>query len=436
MKSFLLITTTLASTEHWSSERFRFEEFKMHNQKVYETGSEELKRAKIFKQNMGEIDRLNMEKSTAVMSHLSPFADWSEEEFAAYNKLRVTEETLADHQLKVGLQEMDDGADLPEKFDYRDEGALNPIKNQGMCGSCWAFCTVANIEGVYYKQRGELISLSEQQLVDCDKVDHGCQGGLPENADQYLIAKHEGLETESDYPYTGTDGACSVNVGKEKVFITDFIHISQDENMMARKLMELGPLSIGINATPMQWYMGGIADPYVATCNPKSLNHGVAIVGFGEAAAMEQKMLEIRQVEMRFGWQMEQARMKMNLLAEQKPEQSKMEKIIFKAIALWSKLFSNGKNKVLEMDRDALELNTLEWAMQREIDAIHKRYEDDPVDKKKFWVIRNSWGEAWGEQGYYRIVRGRGACGLNELVTSADKIKAEEVQEDKMIIFN
>merc|ERR1712216_184152 len=128
--------------------------------------------------------------------------------------------------------------------------------------------------------KGELPNLSEQELVDCSANDNGCNGGLPENAYEDLIKNKMGLEAESDYSYKAADGQCKAKQSLEKIFIDDWTAISQDEDQIAAALMKYGPLAIGINAQWMQFYNGGISNP--PFCDPSELDHGVAIVGFGE----------------------------------------------------------------------------------------------------------------------------------------------------------
>merc|ERR1712107_44428 len=119
--------------------------------------------------------------------------------------------------------------------------------------------------------------------VDCDKKtgDQGCQGGLPSNAFKDMIQNKIGLETEAMYPYTARNGQCSASQGKEQVFISDWTAIITDEDQIAAALIKHGPLAIGINAGPMQFYTKGVAKPSKSLCNPKQLDHGVAIVGSG-----------------------------------------------------------------------------------------------------------------------------------------------------------
>jgi len=103
--------------------------------------------------------------------------------------------------------------EVSTSWDWRDHGAVTPIKNQGQCGSCWAFATVATTEGLYEINGNTLTSFSEQQIVDCYKApDEGCNGGIPADAIAYV--EKTGLETESDYPYTGVNGKCNVDSSK------------------------------------------------------------------------------------------------------------------------------------------------------------------------------------------------------------------------------
>lgn len=323
MKS-VVITAVVASVVASGPVTEQFEEFKKTFDKQYKDADEELSRFKIFVRNMEAATKMNTLDSGAEYGHMSPLADVSEEEFASMNNLPVTTEVLRQHQESAEKHKKSYALELPRlppSFDWREKGAVTDIKNQARCGSCWAFATVANIEGQNFIVNGELLSLSEQELVDCDTNDNGCNGGLPSNAYKDLISENMGLELEKDYEYTARGQSCRVKSSLEKVFLSNWISISSIEDEMAAALMKYGPLAIGINAGPMQLYMGGIADPFF--CNPRALDHGVALVAFG-----------------------------------------------------------NEKGK-------------------------------------DFWAIRNSWGSRWGEKGYYRIVRGKGKCGLNRMVTTA-----------------
>ena len=106
------------------------------------------------------------------------------------------------------------------------------------------FPTVANVEGANFVQNKILEDLSEQELVDCDETDHGCNGGLPESADQWIIAQNMGLEKESDYPYTGEEGDCKADPKRERVFVHNVLEVSTVEDEIARALVKYGPLAV------------------------------------------------------------------------------------------------------------------------------------------------------------------------------------------------
>merc|ERR1712227_1171091 len=171
--------------------------------------------------------------------------------------------------------------DLPDSWDWRDHGAVSEVKNQGFCGSCWAFSTTGNVEGQNAVKNGKLISLSEQELVDCDKRDLGCNGGLMENAYKTLI-EIGGLEAEADYGYDGADEKCKFNRSKVAVRVSGGVDIGNNETDMAKWLLKNGPISVGLNANAMQFYKGGVSHPFKFLCDPSGIDHGVLIVGFGE----------------------------------------------------------------------------------------------------------------------------------------------------------
>ncbi|CAI8611067.1 unnamed protein product [Vicia faba] len=161
---------------------------------------------------------------------------------------------------------------------------------EGSCGSCWAFSTTGALEGAHYLATGKLVSLSEQQLVDCDHVcdpeqagscDSGCNGGLMNNAFEYLL-QSGGVVQEKDYAYTGRDGSCKFDKSKVVASVSNFSVVSLDEEQIAANLVKNGPLAVGINAAWMQTYMSGVSCPYV--CAKSRLDHGVLLVGFGKGA--------------------------------------------------------------------------------------------------------------------------------------------------------
>ncbi|VDQ06966.1 unnamed protein product, partial [Trichobilharzia regenti] len=131
--------------------------------------------------------------------------------------------------------------------DLTKKGAVTDIKDQGMCGSCWAFSTTGNIEGQWFRKTGKLLSLSEQQLVDCDKLDDGCGGGLPLNAYESII-RMGGLMTEDTYPYDAKDEKCHLKISNIAAYINSSVSLPEDENQLAIWLYQNSTISVGMNA--------------------------------------------------------------------------------------------------------------------------------------------------------------------------------------------
>jgi len=229
--SHLVVALCLALAAASPAEE-KFKDFVRAFEKTYESEEEQQRRFEIFRSNLADIEKLqSIDGGSATYSHLTPFADLSTEEFSVRLGLKPVDSLTTTVPLAAAL----DTSSLPDSFDWRDHGAVNPVKNQEQCGSCWAFATVANIEGAGYVENKKLLSLSEQELVDCDKKtgDEGCRGGLPANAYTDMIQNKIGLEQETAYPYTARDGTCKASASMEKAFIGGFVKISTDEDQIA-----------------------------------------------------------------------------------------------------------------------------------------------------------------------------------------------------------
>jgi cathepsin F len=216
-----------------------------------------------------------------------------------------------------------DLSNIPASWDWTEKGAVGIVKNQKSCGSCWSFATAGNIEGVYFLKYGKMIELSEQQLIDCDTSNNGCNGGAIQYGFDY-IKNAGGAVSELDYPYEAVKNSCRVNISKAVTKIAGFMDAgTKDEEKIKQMLYTVGPLAIVINATPLQYYTSGIIDFTYAQCPSTGINHGVLLVGYGV------------------------------------------------------------------------------------------------LNGVPFWKVKNSWGQNWGEKGYFRVTRGSGTCGINSYALSA-----------------
>ncbi len=279
MKTIILIVAALAivSANQWEQKLLssnpenlqKFEEFMTKYNKMYGSYEDMYARFQVFEDNLKTIEWINAMDKGAVHG-ISQFTDLSPEEFkATYLTLKHKEPTK---------ERTTNPPTTETSWDWRDHGAMTGVKNQGQCGSCWAFSAIANIEGQYFLGGKTLTPFSEQELVDCDTVDQGCNGGLMEDAFKQLEVIG-GVETESAYPYEGVGDKCAYDQTKEVVEIKGYHFISEDETVIAGAVVDQGPMAIAINASFFQFYLGGILD--FPLCNKKSLNHGVTLAGFG-----------------------------------------------------------------------------------------------------------------------------------------------------------
>jgi cathepsin L len=306
----LLIVLVQADDISWNS-------FQVKHNKVYKTQAEEQLRYKIFNDNLQKIKEHNEKYEQGLSSYtlgVNQFSDLTSEEFAATLTLQLNKKSPQNVQSNYNLTKKA-ALGIPDSIDWRTSSVVTGVKNQGSCGGCWAFSATGTIESQIAIQTGELKSLSEQQLLDCDtESDSGCNGGVVQYAIDYVT--QNGLTLEDNYPFVGQQGSCDGSKSANKVIYTKgYVEINRnDESDLKQAVGNVGPVSVAINAIPIQSYQSGIFD---GTCSA-DLDHAVLAVGYGTDQ-------------------------------------------------------STGVN---------------------------------------YWIIKNSWGGDWGEQGYFRMKIGSNLCGI------------------------
>ncbi|KAF5195043.1 Vignain [Thalictrum thalictroides] len=241
---------------------------------------EKQQRFNVFKHNVKYIHEFN-QKGKPYKLKLNKYGDMTNHEFKNWYGSKVKHYRMLHGTRHDNENFMYKDAAVPPSVDWRQKGAVNRVKDQGQCGSCWAFSTIAAVEGINYIKTKKLVSLSEQELVDCDTSENqGCSGGLMELAFEF-IKQNGGITTERNYPYKAEDRSCDAN--KANVHV---VQIDGHENVPANNedaLMKAAanqPVSVAIDAegSDFQFYSEGVMSGECGT----ELDHGVAVVGYGQ----------------------------------------------------------------------------------------------------------------------------------------------------------
>uniref|UniRef100_A0A0E0KXL8 Uncharacterized protein n=1 Tax=Oryza punctata TaxID=4537 RepID=A0A0E0KXL8_ORYPU len=268
-----------------------FEKWVAKYRKAYASFEEKVRRFEVFKDNLNHIDEIN-KKVTSYWLGLNEFADLTHDEFkAAYLGLTptppATRSNSKHYSSEFRYEKMSDG-EVPKEMDWRKKNAVTEVKNQGQCGSCWAFSTVAAVEGINAIVTGNLTSLSEQELIDCSTDgNNGCNGGLMDYAFSY-IASSGGLRTEEAYPYAMEEGDCDEGKGGDEaavVTISGYEDVPVNDEQALVKALAHQPVSVAIEASGrhFQFYSGGVFD---GPCG-EELDHGVTAVGYGTSKGQD-----------------------------------------------------------------------------------------------------------------------------------------------------
>jgi len=279
MKTAILAATLAGSASAALHSRGHYEQkfidWAMEFEMDFEDGAEFLERLEIFIENNDIIEKHNADpKNTFTLGH-NRFSHMTNDEY----QMKMLGATRPPREEGREVNEFA-GVEVADAVDWVSGGAVTGVKDQGYCGSCWAFSTTGSMEGAYYLKNGNLKSFSEQQLTSCDTIDAGCNGGLMDSAFEW-IASNGGICEESDYPYAsggGSSGSCITDCTVVDGTIPTYTDVASTDDALTAAIAQQ-PVSVAIQAdqTAFQFYSSGVITSGCGT----SLDHGVLAVGYG-----------------------------------------------------------------------------------------------------------------------------------------------------------
>ena len=277
MNKCLIVSLCLAVVRGnvWDS----FVEFVSKHKKSYDSFEIFQERFTIYRDNMEFAAMVNSDQTNFTLGE-TIFADLTQEEFRTFHLKSVFAAKKCPTYTYTGKS-------IPSSLDWRDTDKVTGVKDQGQCGSCWSFSSTGAMEGAWAISTGVLLSLSEQQLVDCTAGfkygNHGCNGGTMDGSFQYAI--DTGLCGEGEYPYTAKDGASCMSCSVEAK-MSSCNDVPANNQIALKEAVSIGPVSVAIDAESriFQLYTGGVLTS--AECG-SNLDHGVLVTGYGSADGLE-----------------------------------------------------------------------------------------------------------------------------------------------------
>jgi len=272
--ALVLFTSLLATMSPTALNQYpKFDAWSSYYGKVYKPTERDY-RYTVYRKNLRTIYHHNEHSNATWTMAVNKFADMTAPEFRA-RFVGSYAKPVTRHPLQTSFSTMG----LPASVDWTTKGAVTPVKNQGQCGSCWAFSTTGSLEGAWFLFNKTLVSLSEQQLVDCSTAEgnQGCNGGLMDYGFQYVI-DNKGLGTEASYPYSATGPNACKKVASV-VSIRSFVDVPSNSELALMTAIAQQPVSVAVEAdqNSFQFYSSGVM---TAACGT-ALDHGVLAVGYG-----------------------------------------------------------------------------------------------------------------------------------------------------------